>query len=117
MTAPTFGTIEAARMAGVTVRQLNYWAARGYLQPVREIARDDHGTRWVWSGRDVDAAARFGALSNALGLGSSARLLREFAERLAGVDAYAEAVTVILEAGRFIVTVKVSENTDQEVSA
>ena len=116
MNAPTFGTIEAARMAGVTVRQLQYWAARGYLQPVREITSDERGARWVWSGRDVDAAARFGALSNALGLGQSARLFARLAAVI-GDAPYEQTVALVLDVGRFTVRVEVTENIDDEVSA
>ena len=101
------GTVEAAVLAGVTVRQLNHWAACGYLRPLRVGGgRGGQGTQWQWDERDVAAAARFGALSSALGGGRG--LLLTFAQQLAARELDdQEAVGVMLDEGRFTVTVEV----------
>lgn len=101
------GTIDAARLAGVTVRQLNHWAARGYLRPHRE-GDGSQGTRLRWDARDVEAAARFGALSAALGGGRG--MLWTFAQALAVEGTEEEAVGVLMEVGGFTVTVEVRRN-------
>ena len=106
-TAAMYGTIDAARMAGVSVRQLNHWAARGYLRPARVPDARNGGTMWQWDDRDIDAAARFGALSAALGGGGG--LLWTFAQALVAQRGTDEAVGVIMQQGRFTVTIQVEE--------
>jgi hypothetical protein len=83
--AVTCSTAEAALRAGVTVRQLNHWASRGYVRPLRANGAGHGGTRLRWEARDVTAAGRLGALSQALGLGAGpgADLLGRFAQSLA----------------------------------
>ena len=107
MTGETFGTIDAARKAGVTVRQLNHWAARGYLRPIAVSAPGHAGMKWQWDERDIDAAARFGALSAALG--GEQGLLWTFARALAVPRATDDAVGVMMDVGRFRVTVEVRD--------
>ena len=108
----TVSTVEAARLAGVTVRQLTHWADAGYLRPMRtkgDKLGGHAGVRLRWDARDIDAAARFGALSAALGLGNGGvGVLRTFASALA--VPYGEAVGVLVEAGRFTVSVEVRAN-------
>ena len=106
-TASMYGTIDAARMAGVSVRQLNHWAARGYLRPERVPDARNGGTMLQWDERDIDAAARFGALSAALGGGGG--LLWRFAQALAAARGSDDAVGIIMEEGRFTVTIEVRE--------
>ena len=106
-TGTVYGTVDAARLAGVTVRQLNHWAARGYLRPARVPDPRNGGTMLQWDERDIDAAAKFGALSTALGGGQG--LLWTFAQALAARRVTdEEAVGILLEVGRFVVTVEVS---------
>jgi MerR HTH family regulatory protein len=100
----TWSTVEAAARAGVTVRQLTYWADRGYLRPervVRGAGRGEHA--WRWDETDIDAAARFGALAAALGSGRF--LLTTFAQALA--VPYGDAVGILIDEGRFTVSIEV----------
>jgi hypothetical protein len=102
-----YSTIDAARMAGVTIRQLNHWASCGYLRPLR-IGTGQQGTRLRWNADDVDAAARFGALAS-LVVNGGQPLLKCFAQRLAIGD-YGGAVGVVIDLGRFNVCVVVESN-------
>lgn len=104
-TVQTYGTIDAAAMAGVTVRQLNHWAAEGYLRPERIVGPGRGSVQLRWDQRDIDAAARFGALSAALDGGSG--LLWRFAEALTAPHDTDDAVGIILDEGRFTVSVEV----------
>jgi hypothetical protein len=101
----TYGTIDAAAIAGVTVRQLNHWAKCGYLRPLRETGNHvGHGGVVLrWDMRDIDAAARFGALSAALAGGRD--LLWTFAQALTAP--YGEAVGIVMDEGRFTVSIEV----------
>lgn len=101
----TYSTIEAARMAGVSVRQLTHWADRGYLRPIRTGTGASSGSRLRWDSRDVDAAARFGALSAAL---TGTHLLRVFSQALACTHE-ADVVGVLLDRGAFTVSVEVRD--------
>jgi hypothetical protein len=95
-TALTYSTVEAAAASGATVRQLNYWASLGYVRP----AREPWGTRTRrWTQREVDAAARFVAVLELVRDGT-------VLEALAYDD---DPVRVVLEAGRFMVSIEVSE--------
>jgi hypothetical protein len=60
----TMSTIDAAKEAHVSVRQLNHWAATGYLHP----RRDPGGGfgNWAWPVEEVDRAEMLGVLSRAL---------------------------------------------------
>lgn len=106
-TATTYGTIDAARMAGVTVRQLNHWAQCGYLRPIRETGHHtgQGGVMLRWDTRDIDAAARFGALSAALAGGKD--LLWTFAQAL--TREHDEVVGILMDEGRFTVSVEVRD--------
>jgi hypothetical protein len=104
-TGRMYGTVDAARMAGVSVRQLAHWAARGYLRPVRVPGLGQGGKQLQWDERDIDAAAKFGALSAALGGGGG--LLWTFAQALTVPRGIDEAVGVIVEVGQFVVTIEV----------
>ena len=108
MTDTYYGTIDAARLAGVSVRQLTHWADLGYLRPIREVGHGYGGKRYQWDMRDIDAASRFGALSAALGLGGS-RMARTFSRTLA-VPYDPDLVGVMVDVGRFTVTVEVRTN-------
>jgi hypothetical protein len=59
-------TIDAAREAGVSVRQLNHWAATGYLHPRREAGAGYAGSCLVWPVEEVDRAEMLGVLSRAI---------------------------------------------------
>jgi hypothetical protein len=104
-----YSTVDAARMAGVTIRQLNHWAACGYLRPHREGSGSHQGTRLRWDERDIDAAARFGALASlVVPTKQPSELLVAFARRLA--LPYDEAVGILVDLGRFSVVVEVIAN-------
>ena len=101
----TWSTIDAAARAGVTVRQLTQWADRGYLRPervTRDAGRGEHALRW--DARDIDAAARFGALSAALGRNRRA-VRTTFAQALA--LPHGDAVGIMFDYGRFAVSIEV----------
>ena len=59
-------TVEAARAARVTVRQLGHWADRGYLQPVHVAGQGYAGRALRWSPADVDRAEMLGVVSRTL---------------------------------------------------
>jgi hypothetical protein len=99
----TCSTIEAAARAGVSVRQLTEWADRGYLRPLRQGNGDQQGTRWRWEARDIDAAARFGALSHALR--SPRWLFTTFGQ--AFTLPHGDAVGILMDCGRFAVSIEV----------
>ena len=61
MTVPTVTTVEAARLAHVTVKQLRSWSARGFVQPVRD------GEALAWPVGEIDRAELLGVLGRALG--------------------------------------------------
>ena len=67
---------EVCGLAGVTYRQLNYWAARGYLRPVRTGHGSGHPMLWP---ADEAAVARLMARLVAAGLvvDVAARVARE----------------------------------------
>ena len=102
-TTADYSTFDAAVLAGVTVRQLTHWAASGYLRPLRTGKGDSSGSRLRWDVQDIEAAARFGALSAALGSGH--HVLRVFSQALA--IPHEDAVGVMLQEGRFTVTIEV----------
>lgn len=52
---------EAARLAGCTYRQLDYWMRREVLEPV--VSADGSGTRRLFDHRDVEALAAAADLS------------------------------------------------------
>ena len=59
----TLSTIDAARRAHVTVKQLRNWAARGFVQP-----RADTGVGgYAWPLEEVDRAEILGALARQFG--------------------------------------------------
>lgn len=58
---PTITTVEAARLAGVTVKQLKTWTARGLITPlVRHSAL-------AWPISEIDRAELLGVLGRRLG--------------------------------------------------
>lgn len=59
-------TIDAARQANVSVRQLRHWAQCGYLHPTK-TARPRQGAHTLtWSAGDIDRAELLGVLSRAV---------------------------------------------------
>jgi hypothetical protein len=80
----SYSTVEAAALAGITVRQANHWAARGYVRPER-VGGTGSGYRLRWMREDVEKCAMLGALSRVLGLGpnGSGEPLGAFAMKLA----------------------------------
>jgi hypothetical protein len=104
----TYSTIEAARVAGITVRQANHWAVRGYVRPER-VNGSGSGYRLRWSDEDVSKAAMLGALSRVLGQGpdGTGEPLRTFAAKLA-VQRGAGVCGVLVDDGRgYEVTIEV----------
>lgn len=55
------GSIALVRAAGVTFRQLDYWARLGVLNP--EVGADGPGTQRLWSIQQVRIAALLGRLA------------------------------------------------------
>ena len=67
VTDTTLSTVDAASRAGVTVRQLNHWAAQGYVVP--EIVHGTPGRGGIgkrWSVGEVDVAELLGVFSRQL---------------------------------------------------
>ncbi len=54
---------DLVRTAGVSYRKVDYWARRGYLQPLPGPGGSGHGRRWTTHERDV--AAMMGRLTAA----------------------------------------------------
>lgn len=50
-TTELFTTEQAANMAGVTVRQLNYWVQRRIVTPT--VQAEGSGYRHKWTGEDI----------------------------------------------------------------
>jgi hypothetical protein len=75
-------------LAHVTKRQLNDWADRGIITPLREngCQGGKGGLSLRWTEPMVARAAALGALSRALGLGGGVDLLRLFAGALVNVE-------------------------------
>jgi len=61
MTDETRNTVEAAKLANVSVRQLNHWAACGYLRP---IGGGSSGKRYRWPIGEIDLAETLGVFSH-----------------------------------------------------
>jgi hypothetical protein len=99
----TYTTIEAARLAGVTVRQIRHWADCGYLRPERHNGKGHGGVVFSWDTRDVTDAAILGAVSAALG---HRNLLQSFAYSLATKHS-ARKVGILIDTGAYTVTVEV----------
>jgi hypothetical protein len=75
-------TADAAKAAGVTVRQLGHWAQCGYVRP--EVVQGrvaGPGKAYRWSTAEVDLAEMLGVVSRQLGrpdlLGAVSTALRE----------------------------------------
>jgi hypothetical protein len=67
MTDTTLSTVDAAKRARVTVRQLNHWATQGYVHPdrvERHAGRGGHAQRWTPG--EIDVAEMLGILSRQL---------------------------------------------------
>jgi len=58
------GSDEACDRAGITYRQLHFWASKGYLCPVGDEnkAGNGSGIPWVWTDFEVAVARRMGRL-------------------------------------------------------
>ena len=63
----TLSTFEVCELAGITPRQLRYWAERRFLDPPR--GGGGHGTAFVmrWSIESAERAEILGAVSRLLG--------------------------------------------------
>lgn len=72
-------TVAASRLAKVTVRQLNHWAASGYLHPRREPGAGQGGT-FVWPPEEVDRAEMLGILARVMNRPDLFALLAEAIE-------------------------------------
>jgi hypothetical protein len=59
----TYSTVEAARMARVSMRQLGHWAERGYVTPSRVDGHGYAGRSLRWTVGDVDRAEMLGVIS------------------------------------------------------
>jgi hypothetical protein len=59
-------TVEAAKAARVTVRQLGHWADRGYLRPVRVDGQGHAGHSLRWNVGDVERAEMLGVVSRTI---------------------------------------------------
>jgi hypothetical protein len=101
----TYTTIEAARLAGVSVRQIRHWADCGYLRPERTNGVGHAGVVFAWDSRDVSDAAILGAVSAALG---HRNLLQSFAYSLATKHS-ARKVGILIDTGAYTVSVEVRE--------
>lgn len=55
---------EAVHLAGITYRQLHFWATKGYLLPVggENKTKNGSGIPWVWTEFEVSVARRMGRL-------------------------------------------------------
>lgn len=60
MNTVTVGVTEAKRNLGITYRQLDHWARRGYLKPVNGFSGS--GRDREWSLAEVEVARRMGRL-------------------------------------------------------
>jgi hypothetical protein len=72
-------TVEAAKVARVTVRQLGHWADCGYLQPLHVDGQGHAGRSLRWTVADVDRAEMLGVVSRTL---AHTDLLARFAKAL-----------------------------------
>lgn len=102
----SYTTVEAARIAGVSVRMLRHWEAVGYLRAQRT---EGHGTGYAsqvlaWDEDDIEAAAYLGAVSRAMGQ-SGANLMQLFAHALA--VPHGDNVGVSVDSTNYTVTVEV----------
>jgi hypothetical protein len=61
------GSQRACRLAGITYRQLHFWATRGLIVPVGSANRNGTGSGipWRWTYGEVVVAARMGVLMEA----------------------------------------------------
>ena len=72
-------TVEAAKAARVTVRQLGHWAERGYLSPQHVNGQGYGGRALRWPVGEVDRAEMLGVVSRTVAHGD---LLARFAAAL-----------------------------------
>jgi len=61
MTDEPVNTVQAAKMANVSVRQMNHWAACGYLRP---IGGGSSGRPYRWTVGEIDLAETLGVFSH-----------------------------------------------------
>lgn len=84
---------------GLTARQLDYWATKGYLQPTKANPGSGFQRRWPTSERDV-AALMVRLVKAGLAVNIAASVAREVVETGMPEASIADGITVLVEAVR-----------------
>lgn len=107
------GTPEAARQAGLSFRQLDYWARNGVITPTIAEA-DGQGTRRAWNTQDVRMLAAIGRVAADLQAVGRVDMTVELVDRLwSALNAHAH---VVLTYGSVSISVGLETHIESEDS-